>query len=242
MRIASAAPSNAGFFRALAFCSAGVFVIVGCSGDPSSRMLVAPTAASRDALAVTRPPEGCASGMVEASGLCVVCDTSHDCDVRCRNGDGDACSMLAMMYASGVVGPANRAEAHRLNERGCSLGSSDACEGVAGCYASGKWCKQDVGRAYAIWAGVCKSGKKSACLSAATVQFEDLHNPSLGLQLAERACGLGEADACRLVATHCAATRTGVAPCVEKALQRACSLGDNKACAPTRMPSESTPN
>jgi hypothetical protein len=121
----------------------------------------------------------------------------------------------------------------------CTAKDGEACVQVAWAHGTGRDLPLDLVKAVDFYRRGCAAGDARGCLGLAVHQWRGEGNlsaePKLARALQARACDLGSAYACRVVAE---AHHTGVyAPIdpqqAELYLAKACEAGDAKACAPS---------
>lgn len=173
--------------------------------------------------------------MVGVSSVCWACPVVDvaECQLRCDNGNGGACEIRAIQARAGwgLEEPDERL-AQAFEEQGCKRGSPWACVKVAICHLKGGKCPPDPVRALTILKEECDAGIALACAAYGQVKIE-AGEASAGFAYAEHACvGLDDAAGCRFLRKLCAEyPENAPVRCVDTARERACGLGDERACA-----------
>jgi TPR repeat protein len=150
----------------------------------------------------------------------------------CSEGHPEACSALGVMNEIGVGVPANPARAVALYDRACRSGNVHGCTNLAVARIEGIGGPRDVRLAARLLEPSCDRGDARACLYLA--RLHDVgegtsQDHALADWLFEVACDGEEASAC--VARAESLANAGRRAQASEFYDKACSLGDARACA-----------
>jgi TPR repeat protein len=155
----------------------------------------------------------------------------------CDLGDSRACNNLgdALAYGEGVGRDAQRAAA--TFTKACRLGEALGCANLGYMAEHGQGMPQDLGRARALYRDACATGDVYGCLHADMLKAQDAGAPrdtQRALSHWLRACDRERnARACAFVGVLYEDGPDGMArdeAQSQKAMSRACELGDKRAC------------
>ena len=150
----------------------------------------------------------------------------------CSEGHPEACSALGVMNEIGVGVPANPARAVALYDRACRSGNVHGCTNLAVARIEGIGGPRDVRLAARLLEPSCDRGDARACLYLA--RLHDIgegtsQDHALAGWLFEVACDGEEASAC--IARAESLANAGRRDQASEFYDKACSLGDVRACA-----------
>jgi TPR repeat protein len=121
-------------------------------------------------------------------------------ETACQSGDGSACTHLAGMFAKGDGVSADLPRSKRFAEQACLLGELGNCIGPGEAYLMGaNGAPRDLRRARVFLNHACQGGKGMAvgcCALATTYASGDDVDESRASMLFEKACSLGQGEAC----------------------------------------------
>lgn len=204
------------------------------------------TAIHEEQATKTEPPatSACPDGMVETRGKCTkaehgtafVCAASdvEQCTAQCDAGNMPSCYNLGRLYAAGLGVAQSRDRAIELLYRACSGGEPRSCPAFAflsdACRtAKGTACReQDV---LALLLESCDAGGAESCYAAGMRTFDDTGARN---GLLDRACKLGQRDACMTLGNWLLSGTEGMAKDVARGvalLHRSCDAGSISGCA-----------
>ena len=124
-------------------------------------------------------------------------------DAACIEGYVEGCHRLYLAYSdNGTPGiPADDRKSFRYKSAGCSHGDPESCRWAAEALEAGKGTPQDLAVAADLYHWLCEQGNPRMCLQAARVEVvaasTDLPVTDVKGAVTERACDLGDGEACR---------------------------------------------
>ena len=124
-------------------------------------------------------------------------------DAACVEGYVAGCYRLYLAYSdNGTPGiPADDAKAFRYKRAGCSHGDLESCRWTAEALEAGKGTPQDLAAAAELYHWLCEQGNPRMCQQAARVEVaaspKDIPDTEVKGAVTERACDLGDGEACR---------------------------------------------
>jgi TPR repeat protein len=154
----------------------------------------------------------------------------------CDAGDIEACGTIGYMLQSGSRVRADPSKAEHYLAKACDSGHTPSCVNLGNIYEDGPPDLRDGPRALRVQERACAEGLMAACINVArligTSRFGLPVDQARATALYKRAClETDHAPSCRAVAVLALSRLDNPErPRAHEFLQRACDLGDEKAC------------
>lgn len=152
-----------------------------------------------------KPSTGCPAGTLATDRTCIACDISRgtkECQAKCDDGNGPACTVLGSWFESGQSPKLpDAALAAQFYERACALRSQDGCVALADAKMEGRGTPRDEPAAVEILSQLCDQGHGPACRHEAVASIRGTGvraDPGHGMAMLTRACALRDVEACWL--------------------------------------------
>jgi TPR repeat protein len=151
----------------------------------------------------------------------------------CSLGNARACNNFAdaLTYGEGTSVDVSRAVV--LYERACGLGEEIGCANLGYMMEHGRGIARDTRRARSLYAQACDAGEAYGCLHVEMMATRHPDDPNRALAAWERACDANDARACAFVGLMFLDGPDGTSRDEAKsmeAMNRACELGNRRAC------------
>lgn len=207
---------KAGLIRLAAACEAGG--VMACHRSGTFRMESAD--ARLHAVGLEHHDAACNGGIVFSCEAIIMERDRHERGTEnvvhalklvsraCAEGYIDGCYRLMYAYSDlGVPGiPSNDAKVFQYTQTACGHGDQESCRWTAEALEAGKGTAQDIEEAASIYRWLCTQGDSAMCHQAARLEAADSglieNNSSTNntVSVTERACELGDGEACRGIA------------------------------------------
>lgn len=119
--------------------------------------------------------------------------------LRCNDGNGSACLLLAGWYLGDALGARDVATGYGFAAKGCEARDPDACALAASLVRSGDGSPAEPSRARDLLERGCRLGDGAQCLAAG--RMRDDPTSSKALALFQEGCDLGHTKSCESAAT-----------------------------------------